>query len=62
MDLRIREAQPDDAEAIVNILQSLTFYLKLGFRIVGTAQKQAKIDQKYVDEIIIEKLLEIPEK
>jgi L-amino acid N-acyltransferase YncA len=36
---------------------SLTFYLKLGFRIVGTAQKQAKIGQKYVDEIIIEKLL-----
>jgi L-amino acid N-acyltransferase YncA len=37
--------------------QSLTFYLKLGFRIVGTAQQQAKIGQKYVDEIIIEKFL-----
>lgn len=38
-------------------LESLTFYLKLGFRIVGTAQKQAKIGQKYVDEVIIEKFL-----
>lgn len=38
-------------------VQSLTFYLELGFRIVGTAQQQAKIGQKYVDEIIIEKFL-----
>lgn len=38
--------------------QALSFYLKLGFRIVGTAQKQAKIGQKYVDEIIIERFLQ----
>ena len=37
--------------------QSLTFYLKLGFRIVGTAQQQAKINSSYIDEIIIEKFL-----
>lgn len=35
----------------------LVAYLKQGFRIVGTAQNQAKIDGRYVDEIIIEKLL-----
>ncbi|MCG2767838.1 MAG: GNAT family N-acetyltransferase [Anaerolineae bacterium] len=37
--------------------ESLVFHLKLGFRIVGTAQKQAKLGQRYVDEIIIEKFL-----
>ncbi len=36
---------------------SLLFYLKLGFRIVGTAHQQAKINQHYIDEIIIEKFL-----
>lgn len=36
---------------------SLSFYLNLGFRVVGTAQKQAKIGGRYVDEIIIEKFL-----
>jgi len=36
---------------------SLAFYLKLGFRIVGTAQQQAKIKSVYLDEIIIEKFL-----
>ena len=36
---------------------SLTFYLKLGFRIVGTAQRQAKVNSTYIDEIIIEKFL-----
>lgn len=38
-------------------LESLAFYLKLGFRIVGTAQMQARFGQKYVDEVIIEKFL-----
>ncbi len=38
-------------------LESLAFYLKLGFRIVGTAQKQARFGQKYVDEVIIERFL-----
>lgn len=36
---------------------ALAFYSKLGFRVVGTAQKQARIGQKYVDEIIVEKFL-----
>ncbi len=36
---------------------ALKFYLGLGFRVVGTAQKQAKIRGNYVDEIIIEKFL-----
>jgi hypothetical protein len=31
--------------------------LHQGFRIVGTAQRHAKIRGQYVDEIIIEKLL-----
>jgi L-amino acid N-acyltransferase YncA len=38
-------------------LSSLAFHLKLGFRVVGTAHRQAKFGQRYVDEIIIEKLL-----
>ena len=36
---------------------SLAFHLKLGFRIVGTAERQAKIRGRYVDEIVIERLL-----
>ena len=36
---------------------SLAFHLRLGFRIVGTAQRQARVKGKYVDEIIIERFL-----
>ena len=36
---------------------SLAFHLKLGFRIVGTSQKQAKFGADYADEVIIEKFL-----
>jgi L-amino acid N-acyltransferase YncA len=36
---------------------ALGFYLGLGFRIVGTAERQAKIGGDYVDEIIIERFL-----
>jgi L-amino acid N-acyltransferase YncA len=36
---------------------ALQFYLKLGFRVVGTSQRQARIGGSYVDEIIIEKFL-----
>jgi L-amino acid N-acyltransferase YncA len=36
---------------------ALSTYLGQGFRIIGTAQKQAKINGKDIDEIIIEKLL-----
>jgi L-amino acid N-acyltransferase YncA len=31
-------------------------YLSQGFRIVGTAERHAKIDGKYIDEIMIEKI------
>ena len=36
---------------------ALASYLKQGFREVGTAQRQARINGRYVDEIIVEKLL-----
>ena len=35
---------------------ALQTYLHHGFRIVGTAQRHAKIDDRHIDEIIIEKL------
>lgn len=38
-------------------VSGLAAYLSHGFRIVGSAQKQAKIHGRYVDEIIVEKLL-----
>lgn len=38
-------------------LEALAFYLRLGFRVVGTAQKQAKLGGRYIDEIIIERFL-----
>lgn len=36
---------------------ALTTYLKHGFRIIGTAQGQAKINGKCVDQIIVERFL-----
>jgi len=36
---------------------SLAFHLKLGFRIVGTAQRQARFGERYIDEIVVEKFL-----
>ena len=36
---------------------ALHTYLRQGFRNVGTAERHAKIDGKYIDEIVIEKLL-----
>jgi L-amino acid N-acyltransferase YncA len=36
---------------------ALATYLAHGFRTVGTAEKQAKIDGRYVDEVLIEKIL-----
>lgn len=36
---------------------ALATYLKQGFQIVGQAQRQARINNAYVDEIIIEKFL-----
>jgi len=35
---------------------ALHTYLSRGFRIAGTAERQAKIDGRYIDEIVIEKL------
>jgi len=35
-------------------LSALAFYLKIGFRIVGSAHRHAKVRDAYVDEIIIE--------
>jgi len=37
---------------------ALTAYLKSGFRIVGTAQRHAKIGGRYVDEIMVERFLQ----
>lgn len=37
--------------------EALQFYLAIGFQVVGTAHRQARIAGKYVDEIIIEKFL-----
>jgi L-amino acid N-acyltransferase YncA len=36
---------------------ALQTYLRQGFRIVGKAERQAKIDGKYIDEVIIEKAI-----
>ncbi len=36
---------------------ALASYLKQGFRIAGRAERQAKVNGRYVDEIIIEKFL-----
>ena len=37
---------------------ALQTYLAQGFRVVGTAQRHAKIDGRYIDEIVIEKELQ----
>jgi L-amino acid N-acyltransferase YncA len=36
---------------------ALTAYMKSGFRILGTAQRHAKIGGRYIDEVVIEKFL-----
>jgi len=36
----------------------LQTYLRQGFRIVGTAERHAKIDDRYIDEIVIEKVFQ----
>ncbi|MEM7531115.1 MAG: GNAT family N-acetyltransferase [Chloroflexota bacterium] len=38
-------------------ITALTVYMSRGFRIIGTAQRQAKIHGQYVDEILVEKFL-----
>src|SRR2546427_6847095 len=37
---------------------ALQTYLRQGFHIIGTAKRQAKIDGRYIDEIMIEKLFD----
>lgn len=37
---------------------ALATYLNQGFQIVGTAKKQAKLNGKYVDELIVERFLD----
>jgi RimJ/RimL family protein N-acetyltransferase len=39
-------------------LAALATYLNHGFRILGMAQRQAKLNGKYVDELIVERFLE----
>ncbi len=36
---------------------ALGTYMRQGFRVIGTAQKQAKINGAYIDELIVERLL-----
>ena len=38
-------------------LAALETYLRQGFRIIGTAKRHARIDGRYIDELLIEKLL-----
>ena len=37
---------------------ALSTYLRHGFRVIGAAERQAKIDGRYIDEILIEKWLQ----
>lgn len=37
---------------------ALSTYLRQGFRVVGTARRQAKVRGQYVDEVIVERFLE----
>jgi RimJ/RimL family protein N-acetyltransferase len=37
---------------------ALAAYRAQGFQVVGTAQRHAKIDGRYVDEVLIEKILD----
>ena len=37
---------------------ALATYLSQGFAVIGTARKHAKIDGRYIDEVLIEKALE----
>ncbi len=36
---------------------ALRTYLRQGFRIVGTAERHARLGERYIDEIVIEKML-----
>jgi L-amino acid N-acyltransferase YncA len=56
------QARPKGYEKLFTFVRAdnrdaLRFYRGLGFRVVGTAARQAKIDGKYVDEVIVERFL-----
>ncbi|MGO9114541.1 MAG: N-acetyltransferase family protein [Thermoguttaceae bacterium] len=56
------QARPKGYEKLFTFVRAdncdaLWFYRGLGFRIVGTAARQAKIGGKYADEVIVEKFL-----
>lgn len=36
---------------------ALRTYLRQGFRVVGTAERHARVGERYIDEIVIEKML-----
>jgi len=72
MELTIRDAKPDDAAGIVAVFNpiilagsftlfdtpfSVETYQKHGFRIVGKAERHANLHGRYVDVIIVERLL-----
>ena len=38
-------------------LSAIAFYQEMGFKVVGTAARHAKIGDAYIDELIVEKLL-----
>lgn len=40
--------------------RAISFYLSLGFRIIGTAQKQAFIQGRFIDEVLMERFLTQP--
>ena len=37
--------------------RALAVYLKQGFEVIGTAKKHAKVNDVYIDEVLIEKWL-----
>jgi L-amino acid N-acyltransferase YncA len=63
MELTVRDARPDDAAAILRIFNpiinpdALATYCSHGFRVVGVAENQAKINGRYIDEVIVERFL-----
>ena len=61
-EVTLREAKRDAYEKVFTYVRAdneaaLEFYRRLGFRVVGRAERQAKLGGSYVDEIIIERFL-----
>jgi RimJ/RimL family protein N-acetyltransferase len=66
----IRDATPDDVEGSrsagftkfftyirADNPDSIVFYSSVGFRVGGTAARQARVGGEFVDEVVVEKLL-----